>query len=146
MQIKILTVGRLKNKSLVFEVEDLKKRVSRLELIELKEVRDSNVEIVKKKEFELIEKYLDSSCFSVLLWESGEEFDTFGFYEKFRKIEKPILFVVTGAYGASDELKRRVDLKVSLSRMTFTHEQALYMLVEQVYRMDCFEKGKEYTK
>jgi len=146
VQIKILTIGKLKNKNLIFEVEELKKRISRFELIELKEVKDSNVDIVMKKEFESIEKYLDSSNFNVLMWEFGDVFSTQGLYQKLKKIDKPILFIVTGPYGASNELKERVDFKLSLSKMTFTHEQALYMLVEQLYRVECFRKGIDYTK
>ena len=54
--------------------------------------------------------------------------------------------LVTGAFGPSEELKRRTLFSLSLSEMTFTHEQALYMLVEQLYRVSCFEKGIDYTK
>jgi 23S rRNA (pseudouridine1915-N3)-methyltransferase len=146
MQIKILTIGKLKNKNLFSEIEDLMKRISRLEIIELKEIKNKNLEVIKKKEFDLINNYLSSSNYNVLLWEFGLEFNTREFYDKFREIEKPILFIITGAYGPSEELKKKVDLKLSLSKMTFTHEQALYMLVEQIYRIDCFEKNIPYTK
>ena len=46
----------------------------------------------------------------------------------------------------SNELKNLVDLKLSLSSMTFTHEQALYLLIEQLYRVQCFEKNISYSK
>lgn len=146
MQIKILVVGKLKNKNLFSEIEELKKRISRIDVIELKEIKDSNIEIVKQKEFELIEKHLNPEYFNVLLWEFGEVFSTKRFYEKLKKIEKPIQFIITGPYGASSELSKRVNMILSLSKMTFTHEQAYYMLIEQLYRAECFRKGIDYTK
>jgi 23S rRNA (pseudouridine1915-N3)-methyltransferase len=146
MQLKILIVGKPKNKNLISEIEELKKRISRIEVIELKEVKDSNVEVIKNKEFELIEKHLNPEYFNVLLWEFGEMFSTKRFYEKLKKIEKPIQFIITGPYGASNELRERVNMILSLSKMTFTHEQAYYMLIEQLYRVECFKKGIDYTK
>lgn len=146
MQIKIFCIGKVKNKNLLSEIEDLKKRISRFEIVELKEVKDKNSEIVKKKEFELFEKFIDRSCFNVLLSEDGKEFSTKGFYEKFSSVDRPINFFVSGAYGPCDDFRDVVDLQLSLSKMIFTHEQALYMLVEQIYRAQCFEKNIAYTK
>ncbi|MCA9497212.1 MAG: 23S rRNA (pseudouridine(1915)-N(3))-methyltransferase RlmH [Nanoarchaeota archaeon] len=146
MKIKIICVGKVKNKNLLSEIEDLVRRFSRLEIVYLKEVKEKNIEVIKEKEFDLLKPYLVSSNYNVLLWEYGREFSTKDFYEKFRKVEGTIVFLITGAYGPSEELKKSVDLVLSLSKMTFTHEQALYLLVEQVYRMECFEKNIPYTK
>lgn len=144
--IKIYTIGKIKNKSLITEIDDLKKRVTRLEIIELKEIKDKNSEIVKKKEFELIKDYVLSSNFNFLLWEFGTQFNTKEFYDKLSKIDRNICFFITGAFGPNDDLKKLITNHISLSKMTFTHEQALYMLVEQVYRCECYEKGINYTK
>ncbi len=57
-----------------------------------------------------------------------------------------MIFIITGACGPSEKLIQNVDATLSLSEMTFTHEQALYMLVEQIYRVDQLEKGTSYTK
>lgn len=144
--IKIYTIGKIKNKSLLTEIEDLKKRVNRLEIIELKEIKDNNSEVLKKKEFELIKEYVSKSNHNFLLWEFGKEYNTKEFYSKLSKIDRNICFFITGAFGPNDDLKTLIPSTISLSKMTFTHEQALYMLVEQVYRCDCFEKGINYTK
>lgn len=146
MKFKIITIGKLKNKNLLSEVDELKKRISRLEIVELKEVKDKNTDVIKKKEQELIEKNISKSDYNVLLWEYGKEFSTKEFYEKIKKIDKTICFIITGAFGPSDELKDMVDMKLSLSAMTFTHEQAFYMLIEQIYRAQCFERNIDYSK
>ena len=144
--IKIICIGKLKNSSLKSEIEELKKRVKRLEIVELKDVKDDNSEIVKKKEFELIKSYIELSCDNYLLWEFGEEYLTKEFCDLIIKSEKSIQFIITGAFGPSDELKDLIRKHISLSKMTFTHEQALYMLVEQIYRAQCHGKGVNYTK
>ena len=146
MKFKVITIGKLKNKNLSLEVESLKKRISRLEIIELKEVSDKNVDIIKKKEFNLIKPVLKNEDLNVLLIENGKEFSTKEFYDKYKSENRTICFIITGAYGPGDDLRNLVDFKLSLSKMTFTHEQAFYMLVEQLYRMDCFDKGIKYNK
>lgn len=98
MKIKIICVGKVKNKNLITEIDDLIKRISRFEIVYLKEVKDKNIDIIKK-EFDLIKPYLQSSNFNVLLWEYGREFSTRDFYDKFVKIDGTIVFIITGAYG-----------------------------------------------
>lgn len=147
MIFKIFVIGKIKNKNLAFEIEELKKRINRLEIVELKEVKEkNNIELIKKKEFELFRTYISSNCYNVLLWEHGNEFSTFDFYKKLKKVDKPVCFFITGAFGPSESLKERVDLNLSLSKMTFSHEQALYLLFEQLYRLNCIEKNIPYNK
>jgi len=146
MKFKIISIGKIKNKNILCEIDELKKRISRLEIIELKEVKEKNVDILKKKEFELISSVLKKEDFNVLMWEDGKEFSTKGFYDKFKNQERTICFIITGAFGASQELHSLVDFKLSLSKMTFTHEQAYYMLIEQIYRMECYQNNIPYTK
>lgn len=146
MQFKIISIGKIKNQNLLSEIEDLKKRISRIEFIELKEIKDKNIEILKKKEYELIKPYLINSNYNLLLTEYGQEFLTQDFYEHLKKISKSICFIINGPYGPCDELRKCVDLELSLSKMVFTHEIAKLLLVEQLYRVECFEKNIPYTK
>jgi len=145
-KIKIICIGKIKNKSLITEINDLKKRLSRFEIIELKEIKEKNINILKKKECELISKHLTKSNYNILLIENGLEFSTQKFYEKFGRENREINFIITGAFGPNDELKNKVDFHLSLSKLTFTHEQAQYILIEQIYRMQCIEKNIPYTK
>lgn len=144
--IKIITIGKLKNQSLKYEIQDLMKRLRRVDIIELKEVKDSNIEKLKEKEYELLRPYLSSSSKRILLWEHGKTYSTQNFFSDIKLINQEILFIITGAFGPSKELINEVDSTLSLSPMTFTHEQALYMLIEQIYRIDQLEKGSKYTK
>ena len=145
-KIKIISIGKIKNKNLLNEVNELKKRISRFEIIELKEIKDKNIQIIKKKEFELIKPLINSSNYNILLIEKGVEFSTKEFYNKLKNENREIVFIITGAFGPNEDLENLVDFKLSLSKMTFTHEQAQYQLIEQIYRAQCYEKNIPYTK
>jgi len=147
MKLKIITIGKIKNKNILLEIEEIKKRMPKLEIIELKEVKDSNTEIIKKKEYELFKKYLNSkNDIKILLWEYGKDYTTQKFYEKIKSLNKDITLFITGAFGANDDMKNSCNLYLSLSKMTFTHEMARLMLIEQLYRVQCFERNIPYTK
>ncbi len=145
-KIKILIIGKIRNKNLFNEINQLKKRINRLEIIELKEIKDKNIEIIQKKEFEIIKSHIKNSNYNILLTENGFEYTTLDFYKKLKNIEKEIIFIISGPYGSNNELKKLVNLNLSLSKMIFTHEQALYLLVEQLYRSQCYNKNIPYTK
>jgi 23S rRNA (pseudouridine1915-N3)-methyltransferase len=146
-KIRVIVIGKVKNKSLLTEINDLSKRLTRFEIIELKEVKENNIPKLKEKEYDLFQKYLeDKSYENFLLWEFGETFTTKNFYSKLKKIDRNIQFFITGAYGPNEDLKSSIKNHISLSNMTFTHEQALYLLVEQLYRVYCFENNINYTK
>lgn len=146
MNFKIITIGKLRNQNLINEINELKKRIKRIEIIELKEFKDKNIEVIKNKECEIILNTISKSDYNILLWEFGKEFSTEKFYEKIKYINQTICFIITGAFGPNEELKKNVDLTLSLSQMTFTHEQVFYLLIEQIYRIECFEKNIPYTK
>ncbi len=146
MQITVLSIGKIKNKQLLHEIEELSKRIPRLKRIELKEIKASNEEQTKRKEFEEIGKYLDNEYYKVLLSERWKVFTTDLLYHFLRKIDRPLLFIISGAYGPSIELIDSVDIVLSLSPLTFTHEMAYYLLIEQLYRLETIEKGIPYNK
>ena len=82
----------------------------------------------------------------IVLWENGKSFDTKTFSKKILEMEEDCIFVISGAYGASEKLRAKADFCLSLSKMTFTHEMAAVLLVEQLYRVQCEEKNIPYTK
>lgn len=146
MKLRILLIGKIKNSSLKKEIKDLSKRISRFEFIELNEIKQSNEELLKQKEYESFLPYLkETSWTSYLLTERGEEFTSKGFYQELKSQEK-VQFLISGAYGPSEKLRKEVKKHLSLSQMIFTHEQAAYLLVEQLYRVECFSKNIPYTK
>jgi len=144
--IKIYTVGKLRNPNIKLEISELIKRISKIEIIELKEIKHKNIEIIKNKEAELFDKFIDKSNYNILLSENGKQLNTFEFSEKLNKLSRNVCFFITGPYGISDKIKYKFDYIFSLSKMIFTHEQAQYLLIEQIYRHDCFNKNINYTK
>ena len=151
-KLKIITIGKLKNQSLKSEIEDLTKRMSKLDIVELKEIKEKNENILKKKEYDLLKPHISGQeQTTFLLCEYGKQYSTFEFDNLIKKTNEQtnnqtLQFIICGAFGPDEQLKNQLHKKISLSKMIFTHEQALYMLVEQIYRHYCFDKNIPYTK
>lgn len=100
-------------------------------------------------EAEGLEKYLDGTYIICLVDKgkqmSSEEFSSF-IARRGQESAKPSAFVVGGFLGLADRLLEAADLRLSLSRMTFTHELSRVMLLEQVYRSLTMIKGMKYAK
>ena len=102
---------------------------------------------VRQKEGENILRKLSPSDFLVLLDDKGKEFDSVAFaaqLEKWQLQTKSIVFVIGGAYGFSDEVYHRAQAKLSLSRMTFSHQLVRVIFLEQIYRAFTILKGEPY--
>ncbi|TAK04119.1 23S rRNA (pseudouridine(1915)-N(3))-methyltransferase RlmH [Patescibacteria group bacterium] len=91
---------------------------------------------------------LKEGAFTVLLTEGGKLFDTKGFASWMDKTAesgaRPIQFLVAGTLGTEAELAKEVDMTLSLSPLTFPHELALVVLLEQLYRVCTVVTGKTY--
>lgn len=126
-------------------------RMTNIEWVELKDVPNSAklpVEVLKKKEAELIIKNLKENSFSVLLDEKGKELTSRELSEFFTKKEveaiSEIFFIIAGAFGADLSLKKKVSMKLSLSKMTFTHQMIRLLFLEQIYRAFSISQGLPY--
>lgn len=110
------------------------------EIISLKTLKQDRSEIKIKIKFEHDEliKKMTSDDFVVLFDEKGRDFDSIQFSQQLEKAtlsgKKRIVFVVGGAFGVSDEIKSRAQLKVSLSKMVMNHLVAETVALEQIYR------------
>jgi len=109
--------------------------------IDVLEIKDSSVKEEGKK---LLEKSEES--FLIALDESGKQFSSRKFTEKIRKINKDIVFVIGSSDGLSDDVKKKADLLLGLSDMTFTHEMARLFLLEQVYRFHMISNNRKYHR
>lgn len=92
----------------------------------------------KEKEGELILKNIQAGDYIVLLDERGKEFSSLQFSsyieKKMHTIAKRLVFVVGGPYGFSDDVYQKASEKISLSKMTFSHQMIRLIFVEQLYR------------
>ncbi|TSC93674.1 MAG: conserved hypothetical protein TIGR00246 [Parcubacteria group bacterium Athens0714_25] len=151
-KITILAVGKIKEKYFKEACQEYLKRIGPYARVEMEEIGtesffgDGDKEKAKEKEGGRILKFLDRNddCQIFLLEENGNEMDSVSFSRKMEKIQNPIIFVIAGALGFSDEVKKRGFGKLSLSQMTFPHELARLVLLEQVYRATTICKGKKY--
>jgi len=101
------------------------------------------------KDSEEILKRIDEKDFLIALDEKGKKFTTRDFASKVESVQleaahRKIVFLIGGPYGLSDDIRRRADLTVSLSPMTFNSEIAIVVLVEQVYRLYSVIAGHPY--
>jgi 23S rRNA (pseudouridine1915-N3)-methyltransferase len=143
MKITLLAIGKTNTAEIRNIVDDYSKRINRYikfepVYIENNQQKFSDNEKQKTKEGELILKKLQSGDYLILLDERGKEFNSVQFAEQlnllFNQSIKNICFVIGGAYGFSEEVYARSNAKISLSRMTFSHQIIRAIFTEQLYR------------
>ena len=154
MEVKLVTVGRTDvpwvKEGLDLYVSRLKHYVpfSLVEIPQLKNVSSFSQEQIKEKEGELILRQLAPGDTVILLDEHGKEYRSVEWAEWIRKQlsrgGKALVFVIGGAYGFSEAVHARCDGKVSLSRMTFSHQMVRTIFAEQLYRAFTILKGEPY--
>ena len=159
MKIRIIAVGKIKEAYLKMGIEEYLKRLKPYSQIEIIEVLDepvcenpneSQIKLVKDKEGLKVLKYIKPGDFVINLDLNKNEFssETFAAYlDKKMEISKSFLtFVIGGSYGLSDELKKRANDSISLSKMTFLHQMSRLILLEQIYRAFKINKNETYHK
>lgn len=154
MKITLLTVGKT-DKDWVRQGMDI--YVSRLkhyipfsvmEIPELKNVSALTKDQIKVREGELILKNIKPTDDLILLDERGKEYTSVELakviQDKISYAGKDMVYVIGGAYGFSEALYARANSKISLSRMTFSHQMVRAIFVEQIYRAFTIMKGEPY--
>ncbi len=144
MKTTLIVIGKTGNKNFTAAINDYAERISHyvpFECTAIPDVRNNKNmtrEQQKTKEGESIIKELQPGDTVVLLDEGGKEFSSTEFAAWFRKkantVPKRLVFVIGGPYGFSKDVYAAANEKLSLSRMTFTHEMARLIFVEQLYR------------
>jgi 23S rRNA (pseudouridine1915-N3)-methyltransferase len=110
-------------------------------------LKTTDIQLIKKNEGELVLKKITPTDFVVLLDERGKEMHSIAFSQYLQKLmlhHAHIIFVIGGAYGFSDELYARAQAKISLSKMTFSHQLIRLIFIEQLYRAFTISKGEPY--
>lgn len=154
MKITLLTVGKTDRdwvrQGLDIYVSRLKHYIpfSMVEIPELKNVSALSKEQIKSKEGELILKNIRPADDLILLDEHGREYTSVELakviQEKISYTGKDMVFVIGGAYGFSPDVYSRANSRISLSKMTFSHQMVRAIFAEQLYRAFTIMKGEPY--
>lgn len=143
MKFMLLVVGKTVEKHYIAAIEDYLQRIRHyisfdIEVIpELKNTKSLSTGQIKEKEGELIVKALQPGDVPVLLDERGKEFRSIEFaawIERKMHTAKRLVFIIGGAYGFSQAVYLAAQEKISLSKMTFSHQMIRLIFTEQLYR------------
>lgn len=159
MKITLITVGKIKESFYREAVLEYRKRLSRYCSLEIKEaedertpegISDTEKEQILKKESERIAKLLPESAYVVTLEIEGKSYTSEAFAQEIEGLrvrgQSHIAFVIGGSLGLHNTIKKRADLPVSFSEMTFPHQLMRVVLLEQLYRAFRIINGEPYHK
>lgn len=150
--IRIICVGKIKEKYLVDAINEYSKRISKyskLEIIELQDEYQGEISKILKLEGEKIDKYLSPKDFVISLEIDGKNLTS---VELANLIEEKqieysnITFIIGGSYGIDESIKEKVNYHLSFSKMTFPHQLFRLLLLEQIYRSFKINNNESYHK
>ena len=153
MKTLLVLVGKTANKHFVVGIKDYHERIEHympfdITIIpELKNTKHLNNEQQKEREGELILEQIKPMDTVVLLDEHGEEYRSIEFANWLQKKQltaRRLVFIIGGPYGFSPSVYSRANEKISLSRMTFSHQMVRLIFTEQLYRACTIIKGEPY--
>lgn len=159
LKVSVVCVGKLKEKYLKDAVAEYSKRLTsfcKFEIIEVDEEKttdvpnDSQIENILSCEGKRILSKIDKSSRVCAMCiegkqQSSEKLAAFLKEEAVSGVSH-IVFVIGGSWGLSDEVKKRADIRLSMSEMTFPHQLCRVMLCEQIYRAFSINAGSKYHK
>ena len=153
MKITLLVVGKTTDSHIEALIQEYQKRLTHylpftLQVIpELKNTKALTSEQQKQAEGELILRTITPATDLILLDEHGKEYRSIEFADYIQKrmsSGRDVVFVVGGPYGFSDAVYQRANGKISLSKMTFSHQMVRLFFVEQLYRAMTILRGEPY--
>lgn len=154
MRINIICIGKTDDKEIGNLIKYYQNRLPKhwnfeiTEIPDVKNAKNLSPELLKKEEGKLFLNQTENSDLIVLLDEKGKQFTSREFAGKIdhwmNSSVKKVSFFIGGAYGFSEEIYERANEKMSLSKMTFTHQMIRLFFVEQIYRADQILRGKPY--
>ena len=159
MKIKIVTVGKLKEKYLKDGIAEYSKRISRFAAVEMIELADEktpdrasdseNEKILDLEGNRILSKIGDRE-FVVVLAIEGKTLSSEEFSKQLEQASingsSTLTFVIGGSLGLSKEVKKRANLSVSFGRLTLPHQLMRLVLTEQIYRAFTIQQGSPYHK
>lgn len=159
MKIKVVTVGKLKEKYLKDGIAEYSKRISRFAKLEMIELADEktpdraseseNQKILEIEGQRILSKVGDRD-FVIVLAIEGKTFSSEEFSKQLEEASikgfSTLTFVIGGSLGLAQDVKNRANLSVSFGRLTFPHQLMRLVLVEQIYRAFTIQQGSPYHK
>ena len=154
IEINVISVGSVKEKYMQELIADYKKRISKYAKIELIELKDEsnkiNENVVKELEGERILSSIKDGFYVILLDIRGTMLDSVSLSKKIDEIatynSSKIAFIIGGSFGVCEAVKKRSNYLLSFSKMTFPHQLARGMLLEQIYRSFKISNNETYHK
>ncbi|MFT9033085.1 MAG: 23S rRNA (pseudouridine(1915)-N(3))-methyltransferase RlmH [Leuconostoc mesenteroides] len=159
MNIKLITVGRLKEKYLTEGIAEYTKRLSRFCKVQVVELIDEKTpenaseaqnNQIMAKEGERIQAKIGSRDYVIVLAIEGKQFPSEEFSQKLEAIAvngySDITFIIGGSLGLSKAIKQRANLKMSFGLLTLPHQLMRLVLIEQIYRAFMIQQGSPYNK
>jgi 23S rRNA (pseudouridine1915-N3)-methyltransferase len=159
MNIKIIAVGKLKEKYLKDAVNEYLKRLSAYAKVEIIEIADEkepdnasakDIEIIKNKEGNKILEKIRDREYIILLDVEGKLISSEDLAGKLAELslsgDSNLVLVIGGSNGVSEDVRKKADFKLSFSKMTFPHQLMRVILLEQVYRGFKINRGEAYHK
>lgn len=154
MKVQVFFTGRTTGKLFQEAIADYANRLTHYipfaieEIPDLKNVKNLSEEQQKEREADMLFERLQSGDVLVLLDEKGKEFTSREFSQyleqKMQTVSKRLVFLVGGPYGFSPRVYEAAQGKISLSKMTFSHQMVRLFLVEQIYRACTISRGEPY--
>lgn len=154
MNILLICIGKTDEKPIEELVQKYEKRLpaywnyQRIEIPDVKNRKNLSESQQKEKEAALILEKTDASDFIILLDENGKQMNSMEFAEdinqRMNQSVKRLVYVIGGPYGFAPEIYQRANARLSLSKMTFTHQMVRLFFTEQLYRAFTIFQGKPY--
>ena len=153
MKTTLVLIGKTVNKHFIANINDYCERISHympfdINVIpEIKNTKNLTEQQQKEREGEMILKSVNTSDTVVILDEHGDDFRSVEFaswLQKKQNTARRLVFVVGGPYGFSQAVYKRANEKISLSKMTFSHQMVRVIFTEQIYRACTIIKGEPY--
>ena len=141
MKIKIVIIGKLKEKIYQRQVQKYLKWISKDVKIEIVYLKDANNKILTK-----IDKLKKNNFFSICLSENGIQMSSNAFSKFIFDSKEKLSFIISGPDGHSSEILNEADYVLSFSKMTMPHEMATLVFTEQIYRALSIKKGSKYHR
>lgn len=157
MKITIACVGKIKEKYLTAGIDEFTKRLTpfcKLEVVSINEEKmpenpsPAEKQQVLEKETQRLLNIIPDNAYVILLDVIGKQLSSPELAEKMDNLalqgSSHVTFVIGGAFGYTDVLRKRADFALSFSKMTFTHQMIRLLLVEQIYRAFKISRGEKY--